>query len=53
AGGPRFLYHREGTWYSGDFGDPQFSIQGEVVPEPGVAGLVTLAGAAALRRRRS
>ncbi len=53
AGGPRFLYHREGTWYAGDFGDPQFSIQGEVVPEPGVAGLVTLAGAAALRRRRT
>lgn len=52
AAGPRFLYHREGSWFAGDFGDPQFSIQGNVVPEPGVAGLLTLAGAAAVGRRR-
>ena len=52
AAGPRFLYHVEGTWYAGDSGDPQFSIQGEVVPEPGVAALLTLVGAAAIGRRR-
>lgn len=52
AAGPQFLYHVEGTWYAGDSGNPQFSIQGEAVPEPGVAALLTLACAAAMGRRR-
>ena len=46
ASGPRFLYHREGTWYQGDFGNPLFAIQGQAVPEP--ATYAAMLGAMAL-----
>ncbi len=43
SAGPRFYYHREGTWYQGDAGTLKFKIEGSVVPEPSSAMLLTLA----------
>jgi hypothetical protein len=52
ASGPRFLYHREGSWYEGDFGNPLFTIQGQVVPEPASLAVLALGAAAGLVRRK-